>query len=145
MSRDAIRSAAFTDFMSARSASLYRTAYLIVGDHQLAQDLVQESLIKTYVAWSRLRDVGNAEAYTRRTIVTTAISLDFSSATLFRISRPLLAPSDVERATTSGMASPSAWGQAMISTVTSRSSAISTFFVIRNQTTKAMIPAVTAT
>jgi RNA polymerase sigma-70 factor (sigma-E family) len=65
---------AFTEFMSARSASLFRTAYLIVGDHQLAQDLLQESLVKTYVAWPRLRDVGKAEAYTRRTIVTTSIS-----------------------------------------------------------------------
>jgi RNA polymerase sigma-70 factor (sigma-E family) len=45
-----------------------------VGDHQLAQDLLQESLVKTYVAWSRLRDVANAEAYTRRVIVTTSIS-----------------------------------------------------------------------
>jgi RNA polymerase sigma-70 factor (sigma-E family) len=66
--------AAFTEFMSGRSASLFRTAYLIVGDHQLAQDLLQESLIKTYLAWPRLRDVGNAEAYTRKAIVTTAIS-----------------------------------------------------------------------
>jgi RNA polymerase sigma-70 factor (sigma-E family) len=66
--------AAFTEFMSARSASLFRTAYLIVGDHQLAQDLLQESLIKTYVAWPRLRDVSKAEAYTRKAIVTTAIS-----------------------------------------------------------------------
>lgn len=74
MTRESLRATAFTDFMSARSASLFRTAYLIVGDHQLAQDLVQESLIKTYVAWSRLRDVSNAEAYARRTVVTTAIS-----------------------------------------------------------------------
>lgn len=66
---------AFTEFASARSASLFRTAYLIVGgDHQLAQDLLQESLIKTYLAWTRLRDLSKAEAYTRRTIVTTAIS-----------------------------------------------------------------------
>jgi RNA polymerase sigma-70 factor (sigma-E family) len=65
---------AFTEFMSARSATLFRTAYLVVGDHQLAQDLLQESLIKTYVAWPRLRDVSSAEAYTRKTIVTTAIS-----------------------------------------------------------------------
>lgn len=64
----------FTEFMSARSASLFRTAYLIVGDHQLAQDLLQESLIKTYIAWPRIRDVSKAEAYTRKTIVTTAIS-----------------------------------------------------------------------
>ena len=65
---------AFTEFMSARSATLFRTAYLIVGDHQLAQDLLQESLIKTYIAWQRLRDLSKAEAYTRKTIVTTAIS-----------------------------------------------------------------------
>src|SRR6188472_4188402 len=66
--------AAFHEFVAARSASLFRTALLMVGDHQLAQDLLQESLVKTYVAWPRLRDVSSAEAYTRKTIVTTAIS-----------------------------------------------------------------------
>lgn len=66
--------AAFQEFAAARSASLFRTALLLVGDYQLAQDLVQESLVKTYVAWPRLRDVGNAEAYTRRVIVTTLTS-----------------------------------------------------------------------
>ena len=64
----------FCEFVASRSAALFRVAYLIVGDHQLAQDLVQESLAKTYVAWPRLRDVANAEAYTRRVIATTAIS-----------------------------------------------------------------------
>lgn len=64
----------FCDFVTARSGALFRVAYLIVGDHQLAQDLVQESLEKTYVAWPRLREVANAEAYTRRVIATTAIS-----------------------------------------------------------------------
>lgn len=64
----------FHEFVAARSASLLRTAYLVVGDHQLAQDLVQESLVKTYMAWRRLRDVRNAEAYARRVIVTTSIS-----------------------------------------------------------------------
>jgi RNA polymerase sigma-70 factor (sigma-E family) len=68
------RESAYHEFVVARSASLFRTALLVVGDHQLAQDLLQESLVKTYVAWPRLRDVGNAEAYTRRVIVTTAIS-----------------------------------------------------------------------
>jgi RNA polymerase sigma-70 factor (sigma-E family) len=65
---------AFHDFVAARSASLFRTALLMVGDHQLAQDLLQESLVKTYVAWPRLRDVHNAEAYARRVVVTTSIS-----------------------------------------------------------------------
>jgi RNA polymerase sigma-70 factor (sigma-E family) len=72
--RSSREATAFTEFISARSASLFRTAYLIVGDHQLAQDLLQESLIKTYMAWPRLRDPSKAEAYTRKTIVTTAIS-----------------------------------------------------------------------
>lgn len=64
----------FADFVTSRSAALFRVAYLILGDHQLAQDLVQESLVKTYLAWPRLRDVTKAEAYTRRVIVTTCVS-----------------------------------------------------------------------
>jgi RNA polymerase sigma-70 factor (sigma-E family) len=66
--------AGFAEFVSARSAALHRAAYLMVGDVSLAQDLVQEALTKTYVAWPRLRDKGNAEAYTRKAITTTAIS-----------------------------------------------------------------------
>jgi len=65
---------AFAEFVTARSRSLYRAAYLMVGDAQLAQDLLQEALTKTYVAWPRLRDPGKAEAYTRKAITTTAIS-----------------------------------------------------------------------
>lgn len=66
--------AAFTEFVAARSRALYRAAYLMVGDEQRAQDLVQEALTKTYVAWPRLRDPSKAEAYTRKAITTTAIS-----------------------------------------------------------------------
>ncbi len=66
--------AEFAEFVSARSAALHRCAYLMVGDVGLAQDLVQEALTKTYVAWPRLRDKANADAYTRKAITTTAIS-----------------------------------------------------------------------
>ena len=55
------------------SPALLRTAY-VIGDRQLAQDLLQEALVKAYVAWPRLREAAKAEAYVRRTIVTTAIS-----------------------------------------------------------------------
>lgn len=65
---------AYADFVAARSTSMFRTAYLVIGDYQLAEDLLQESLVKVYVAWPRLHDPGKAEAYTRRVIVTTAIS-----------------------------------------------------------------------
>ena len=65
---------AFADFVAARSGALHRAAYLMVGDAQLAQDLVQEALTKTYVAWPRLRDPSRVEAYTRKAITTTAIT-----------------------------------------------------------------------
>ena len=48
--------AAFAEFVTARSGALHRAAYLMVGDVGLAQDLVQQALTKTYVAWPRLRD-----------------------------------------------------------------------------------------
>jgi RNA polymerase sigma-70 factor (sigma-E family) len=66
--------AEFAEFAAARASALHRAAYLMVGDVQLAQDLVQEALTKTYVAWPRLRDTGKAEAYCRKAITTTAIS-----------------------------------------------------------------------
>ena len=66
--------AAFAEFAEARSPALFRAAYLMVGDRGLAEDLLQEALTKTYVAWPRLREAANAEAYTRKAITTTAIS-----------------------------------------------------------------------
>ena len=61
--------AAFAEFVAARSPALFRTAYLMVGDHGLAQDLVQEALTPgPYVAWPRLRESSKAEAYTRKAI-----------------------------------------------------------------------------
>jgi len=66
--------AGFADFVAARSGALHRAAYLMVGDVGLAQDLVQEALTKAYVAWPRLRDPANAEAYTRKVITNTAIT-----------------------------------------------------------------------
>ena len=64
----------FAAFVTGRTRALHRAAYLMVGDVALAQDLVQEALTKTYVAWPRLRDKRNAEAYARKAITTTAIS-----------------------------------------------------------------------
>ncbi|MDR7252804.1 RNA polymerase sigma-70 factor (sigma-E family) [Nocardioides sp. BE266] len=66
--------AAFSEFAEACGPSLFRTAYLMVGDHQLAQDLVQEALVKTLIAWPRLHDRANLAAYTRRIVVTTSVS-----------------------------------------------------------------------
>jgi DNA-directed RNA polymerase specialized sigma24 family protein len=46
-----LRDAEFREFVAARSRSLLRTAYLLTGDYQLAEDLVQTALTKTYLSW----------------------------------------------------------------------------------------------
>lgn len=61
-------------FIDARSGSLLRFAYLLTGDHGLAQDLLQNSLIKVYLSWDRIRDRGALEAYTRTVMTRTQMS-----------------------------------------------------------------------
>lgn len=56
----------FEAFVRARSASLLRVGFLLTGDQHLAEDLVQTALARTHQSWSRLTEVGNAEAYTRK-------------------------------------------------------------------------------
>jgi RNA polymerase sigma-70 factor (sigma-E family) len=60
----------FDAFVAARSRALMRTAWLLTGDWQLAEDLLQTSLAKAYLAWHRI-DENRAEAYVRRILVTT--------------------------------------------------------------------------
>lgn len=67
-------SAEFTSFVRARGPALIRTAYLLIGDQHLAEDLVQTALAKTHLAWRRLRDTGHAEAYTRKIMYHQVIS-----------------------------------------------------------------------
>ena len=65
---------AFSEFVHAAWPGLYRTAYLLLGDRGLAEDLVQTALAKTYAAWPRVRDVQAAPGYARTTLVNTASS-----------------------------------------------------------------------
>ena len=58
----------FDTFVRARTHALLRSAYLLTGDQQLSEDLVQSALSRTHQAWQRLADSGNAEAYARRTM-----------------------------------------------------------------------------
>ena len=64
----------FTEFVVASWPSLYRTAYLLLGERQLAEDLVQTALSKTYASWGRVRELGAARGYARTTLVNTASS-----------------------------------------------------------------------
>jgi RNA polymerase sigma-70 factor (sigma-E family) len=64
----------FTTFVQNEWSSLYRTAYLMLGDHGLAEDLVQSALAKTFIVWGRVRDSESPRAYVRATLVNTASS-----------------------------------------------------------------------
>ncbi|MBS2939885.1 SigE family RNA polymerase sigma factor [Nocardioides sp. J2M5] len=56
--------AGFAEFVAARQAALSRTAYLLTGDHHLAQDLVQAALMQAASHWRRIHT--SPEAYVRR-------------------------------------------------------------------------------
>lgn len=62
------RDAEFATFMREAGPALLRTAWLLTGDHHRAQELTQAALVKTYVAWPRVRP-SEALAYTRRVLV----------------------------------------------------------------------------
>lgn len=64
----------FAELVHACWASLYRTAYLMLGDAAEAEDLVQTALAKTYASWRRVRSVEAAPGYARTTLVNTAAS-----------------------------------------------------------------------
>lgn len=64
---------AFRQFAQARTPALHRAAFLLCGNHHEAEDLVQETLAKVYVAWGR-RGVDNPAAYARTVLTRTFIS-----------------------------------------------------------------------
>ena len=61
----------FDAFVVDRSPALLRSAYLLVQDEGLAEDLLQTALTKAWFAWKRIED---PEAYVRRIMVTTSAS-----------------------------------------------------------------------
>lgn len=53
----------FEEFAAARTPHLFRTAWLLTGDWHLAEDLVQETLVRMYRSWRGLRRIDNPAAY----------------------------------------------------------------------------------
>jgi RNA polymerase sigma-70 factor (sigma-E family) len=66
------RDAEFSPFVADASATLGRTAWLLTGSRDAAAELLQATLVKTYVAWPKVR-TGEAAAYARRIMVNTNI------------------------------------------------------------------------
>lgn len=60
----------FTAWVAARHPALHRTAYLLCGgDAHNADDLTQATLAKLYLAWGRIQDRSQVDAYARRIMV----------------------------------------------------------------------------
>ena len=53
----------FDAFAAGATTRLYRTAYLMVGNHHLAEDLVQDVLARLYVSWPRIQGDPHGYAY----------------------------------------------------------------------------------
>lgn len=63
----------FDEFVTANTDGLLRAAYLIVWDLHEAEDLVQETLLKTAKRWPKVRRMDHPVAYARRILVNEAL------------------------------------------------------------------------
>ena len=63
------KDADFSAYMAARQPALYRTAYLLAGDHAGAEDLLQNAFAKLYLSWDKIRDREALDGYVRRIMV----------------------------------------------------------------------------
>jgi RNA polymerase sigma-70 factor (sigma-E family) len=64
-----VRDADFQGFMASRWSRLLRIAFLLTGDQHAAEDLAQTSLEHAYVAWRRVSQADNPDAYMRRILI----------------------------------------------------------------------------
>jgi RNA polymerase sigma-70 factor (sigma-E family) len=62
----------FTEFVRQRSGQLLRIAYLLCGDRQQAEDLLQDVLERMYPRWRRVHS--SPEAYARAALTNAAIN-----------------------------------------------------------------------
>ncbi len=59
----------FTGFVQARYESLLRTSFLLTGNHEQAEDLLQAALVKTWRHWRRIERTDRPEVFVRRVLV----------------------------------------------------------------------------
>lgn len=67
------REVAYIEFAASRRDQLRRIAYGMCGDWHRADDLVQNALVKLYVAWPRVVRGGREDAYARKILLNAAI------------------------------------------------------------------------
>ena len=70
----AARDLDFTEYFVARATTLRRTAFVVVRDWGLAEDVTQRAFVKLYGAWPRITATGR-DAYARRVVVNESLTL----------------------------------------------------------------------
>lgn len=64
----------FEEFADAQQRGLLRTAFVLTGDRQLAEDLVQTVLTSVWLRWSRIGSLEQRDAYVRKMLLTQYVS-----------------------------------------------------------------------
>jgi RNA polymerase sigma-70 factor (sigma-E family) len=64
----------FDAFVAGSAGRLLGTAFLLTGDQRAAEDLLQETLLRVWSRWSRVRAAEHPLAYARRVLVNTSVS-----------------------------------------------------------------------
>jgi RNA polymerase sigma-70 factor (sigma-E family) len=63
-----LREVGFAGFVRENTPALLRTAYLLTGDAQQAEELVQDTLVRLYQKWDRVESADVPLAYVRRAL-----------------------------------------------------------------------------
>ena len=64
----------FESYVAARRVALRRTAYLLTGDWDRAEDVVQDALARLFVHWRKAQRAGSVDAYCRKVVVNAFLS-----------------------------------------------------------------------
>jgi RNA polymerase sigma-70 factor (sigma-E family) len=65
------RDAAYLEYVHGKASALRRVAYLLSGDLDQADDLVQETITKLYAGWPRISTAASVDAYVHTMMVRT--------------------------------------------------------------------------
>jgi RNA polymerase sigma-70 factor (sigma-E family) len=65
----------FREYVAARQAALFRTALLLTGHREDAEDLLQTAFAKLATRWTRVREADSPDAYVRKILYHQQVSL----------------------------------------------------------------------
>jgi RNA polymerase sigma-70 factor (sigma-E family) len=71
---DEVAEREFREYVKARQGALYRTALLLTGHREDAEDLLQTALTKLATRWTRLQRLGSPDGYVRKILYNQQVS-----------------------------------------------------------------------